>query len=303
MPHTHSDFSCSFSLHIKQHTLGTYTSLRMYEVLHLIHHGCWCLQGRKVAKRRRSELADPLEATSPNVAAAQASPSDFPELQGSAKRFAGSSPKQLNPASPHRPAVLGKTASPTIKQLFSRQAASQSPGGAKTSSAPASSAAKATSANQAVANGTDSMSPSRAVLRQTSVDGDSAAVKSGSEKQDDRHLVKQAAGMLSEVLRASPAGKAAYQRSLSKGGRAGQPPLPQAPARDGSSSPISPDASSAVRQMSGDDEQAIDVSSPAGKGAGGKSDGHLQSKQPPSSKQNRTSTPTAEVIDLSTTDD
>ena len=254
------------------------------------------------------------EAASPSAAAAQASPSDFPELQGSAKRFAGSSPntQKLNPASPQRPAALGKTASPTIKQLFSRQAASQSPGGAKTSSAPASSAAaQPTSANQVATSSSDWLSPSRAVLRQDSTGDDSAAAKTGPEKQDERHLVQQAAGMLSEVLRASPAGKAAHQRSLGKGGRAGQQTMPHAPARDQSSSPISPDESSAVRQMSGDDEQAIDVSRPAGNtgaGSSGKTDDPLQSKQPqPASsksrrKQNRTSTPMAEVIDLSADD-
>lgn len=257
-----------------------------------------------MTKRRRSESADPLEAASPSVAPVKALPSDFPELQGSAKRFAGLSPKaqRLNSASPHRPA-LGKTASPTIRDMFSRQAANQSPNGAKPSSSPASAAGKPTSANQAAANGRKLLTPSRCVQRQSSVVADSAVPEHSPEKQHDRHLVKQAAGMLSEVLSASPAGKAACRRSIERGEREGQPTASNAAARHQHSSPTSPE-SSVAKQASGADEQAIDINNPAGKGEANAplpGNARMQSGASPGrkarQKQDRKSM--AEVIDLS----
>ena len=254
-----------------------------------------------MSKRRRSESVDPPEAASPSAAPAKALPSDFPELQGSAKRFAGLSPKtqKLNSASPHRPAHRpGKPASPTIRDLFSRQATSQSPGGAKPSSSPASTAITVTAANQAAANGTRLVGPSRSVQRQTSVVADSTVPESSLEKQHEHgQLVKQ----LAEILSASPAGKAACRHNIEKAERAGQPTASIAVARHQRSSP---DESSAAQQTSGADEQAINVSSPAGKGeATAPLSGNTRMQSGASQarkarqKQNRKSM--AEVIDLS----
>lgn len=218
-----------------------------------------------MTKRRRSESADPPEAASTSTAPVKPSPSDFPELQGTAKRFSGLSPRaqKLHSASPHRP---------TIQERFSRQAAYQSPGGAKASSAPASAASKPASAHQAAASGTTLLAPSRCVQRQHSVGPDSAALESSPEKQ---HLVKQAAGILSEALSASPAGKAACRRSTDKVEWAGQPTASSANAKQQSSTH---DRGSAVQQTSGADEQAMDVSSPGSASAARSAD--MQSGQP-----------------------
>ena len=266
--------------------------------------GAWCLQGRQVTKRRRSESAGPPEAASPSAAPAKPSPSDFPELQGSAKRFSGLSPKaqKLNSASPHRPA-RGNTMSPTIQQLFSRQAACQSPGGAKPSSSPASAAVKPASAQQSAAAGTKLFAPSTSVQRQASEVLDSAVPESSSGNQHGSHLVKQAAGLLSDALSASPADKVAHRRSIEEGERAGQLTASSADPRHQSSTC---DRSSAVQQTCETDEQAMHVSTSAGKGEGSASlDGSadMQSGQPSqaSRKQNRKSRKlsTAEVIVIS----
>ena len=269
-------------------------------------NGAWCLQGRKMTKRRRSESAGPPEVASPSAAPAKPLPSNFPELHGSAKRFAALSPKaqKLNFASPHRPA-RGDIASPTIQELFSRQAACQSPDGAKPSPARASAAGKPASVHRVADSGTKLVTPSRSVQRQTSVVLDSAAPGSSPEKQHDSCLVKEAAGLLSEVFSASPAGKAAYQRSIEKGERAGQPTASSGNARHQSSTC---DRSSAVQQTVGADDQAIDVSRPAGKGEGSaplSRSASMQSGQPSrsnraSQKQNRKSRKfsTAEVIEI-----
>ena len=163
--------------------------------------------------------------------------------------------------------MLGKTASPTIQQLFSRQAAGPSPGGAKTSSAPAAARVKSVSAKQAKADSSKASVLSKPIQRQISAVAGEAVREGSHEKQHDKHLVEQAAGLLSEVFNSSPAGKAAYQRSVGGQGtrhreRAGQPAGCSATARSQNSSP---DEGSAVQQTSGADEQAVDISSPAGK--------------------------------------
>lgn len=272
--------------------------------LSLTASGAWCLQGRKLTKRRRSESADPPAVASPASVPVKPSPSDFPELQESAKRFSGLSPKaqKLHSASPYRPA-LGNNASPTIQELFSRQAACHSPGGAKPSSAPASAAVKPVSPHQAAASSTQLLAPSRSVQRQSSLRPDSATPESSPEKQHESQLVKQVAGILSEALSASPAGKAACRRSIEKDKRAVQPTASGANARHQSSTC---DRGSAVQQTSGANEQAIDVSSPAGKGDNSAPrSADMQNGQPSqgnraSQKQNRKSSKfsMAEVIEI-----
>ena len=217
-----------------------------------------------MVKRRRSHSPNPPEATPPSGPSAQpSSPSAFPELLGSAKRFAVTSPKasKLNSASPHR-SMLGKPASPTIQQLFSRQAASQSPAGAKTSSAPASAAVKSR-ANPAVTDRAKLDEVSRCVKgREPFDDAVTAAQKGCLDEQQASPLVKQAVGILSEVVNSSAAGRALL-RSIKSTEKAGQPRLPGATATGQSSSPVSPDESSTVQQTSGADERALDLTSPA----------------------------------------
>lgn len=226
----------------------------------------YVLQGRKVVKRRRSQSPDPPEATPPGVPPAQlSSPSAFPELLGSAKRFAVTSPraKKLNSASPYQP-MLGKPASPTIQQLFSRQAAGQSPAGAQTSPASASAPVKSASANPAVADIAKPVELTTSVKGRKSAGAATAVQERCPEEQRDRSLAKQAVGILSEVVNSSASGRAAQLRSIRSAERAGRSRLSGANAVDQSSSPISPDESCGVQQMSGPDEQAMDITSPVG---------------------------------------
>lgn len=216
-----------------------------------------------MGKRRRSQSPDPLEATPPDMPPAQlSSPSVFPELLGSAKRFAVTSPKanKLNSASPHRP-TLGKPASPTIQQLFSRQAASQSPAGARPSPAPAPAPVKSASANPAVADSAKPTELCRSVKGHKPAGAATAVQERCPEEQRGRPLAKQAVGILSEVVKSSAAGRAAHLRSIRSAEKAGQARLSGASAMDRSSSPVSPDESSAVQQMPGADE-AMDITSP-----------------------------------------
>lgn len=225
-------------------------------------------------KKRRSRSPDPLEVTSPGRTPAQPSPSAFPELLDSAKRFAVVSPRpKLTSPSRHRP-MLGKPASPTIQQLFSRQAASQSPGGAKPSSAPASAPVKSMSGNPA--GGAEPAVVCTSVKGHESAAAATAVRERRPHEQRDRLLVnKQATGILSEVVNSSAAGRVAPLRSVISGERGGQQAVSGADAMNQSSTPISPDESSGVQQTSGADEQVMDVTSPAR--TGGRSDSSPES--------------------------
>ena len=177
----------------------------------------------------------------------QPSPSAFPELLGSAKRFAAASPRPHKVTSPsHRPSP-GKPASPTIQQLFSRQAASQSPAASKA----VSNLSKPVSIPAKIAFG------KRAAADNLAASASQATARAGTpQSQDDSSLVKQAAELLSEAYKTSPAGKA-HHRSSRRADSVRAAAWPQGP------SALSPDAASAVEAERTPSEQAVEVDSPA----------------------------------------
>ena len=232
-----------------------------------------CPQERKANKRRRSASPIPSQLASPPT---QPSPSLFPELLESAKRFAVASPKpnKLTSESPHRPSP-GKTASPTIKQLFSRQAASQSPANAKPKPSSAmgqSIPPKSVPGSQAAADGHGSFAPSRVQTQRAASAAATAKATTRAvtpDRQDDTDLVKHAAGLLSQAIKSSPASQAAHRRSAQRATATAEDN--DIAARHQRSSPISPDAGSAVEDADSAGKQELDVSSPARKQEGGAS--------------------------------
>ena len=178
--------------------------------------------------------------------------------------MASPKPDKLISASPRRLSAT-KTASPTIKQLFSRQAASQSPAAAKPASSSAvgeSVPAKSTSDREPAAGNHGLSACSRPVQAQRTAPAAATARATTPDRQDDRDLVKHATGLLSQAIKSSPASQAAHPHS-------GQRAQAEAAARHQRSRPISPDAGSAVEDAASAGKQELDVTSPVRKQEGG----------------------------------